>query len=50
MAQVQVPPGELRGRCRSADTDVDVGPLFGVSSVSSNEKLLTSRREILVVK
>jgi hypothetical protein len=30
MAEVQVPPGELRGRRRSADTDVCVDPLFGV--------------------
>jgi hypothetical protein len=30
MAEVQVPPRELRGRRRSADTDVGVDPLFGV--------------------
>jgi hypothetical protein len=30
MAEVQVPPRELRGRRRSADTDVDVEPLFDV--------------------
>jgi hypothetical protein len=30
MPEVQVPLGEPRGRRRSADTDVDVDPLFGV--------------------
>jgi hypothetical protein len=30
MAEVQVPPGEPRGRRRSADAGVGVVPLFGV--------------------
>jgi hypothetical protein len=30
MAEVQVPPGEPRGRRRLADADMDVDPLFGV--------------------
>jgi hypothetical protein len=30
LAEVQVPPGESRGRRQSADADVDIDPLLGV--------------------